>query len=141
MILSYLPIFIQESGKVVDAYKAETDEELNLVVGDVVTDIELGEEGWGWWRGQLNGKTGIFPSNHVELLGGAPVTVESGIKKIGEECRQSVNVPVADLINGNSGSPNLHGQPSKKGIEFPHFLIKLCMYSKTSRYPHLINLM
>ena len=35
-------------------------------MGDILTVIKKEEE--GWWEGDLNGKTGMFPSNFVEVL-------------------------------------------------------------------------
>ena len=43
------------------------DDELTLKFGDIVEF--LGEdEDEGWYKGQLRGKTGFFPSNYVEAL-------------------------------------------------------------------------
>lgn len=56
--------------RVVFSYKQDHEDELNLSVGDVI-DV-LGEEEEGWWRGMLNGKEGVFPSNFVvEIPGGS----------------------------------------------------------------------
>ena len=48
-------------------YNAINDDELTLKVGDIVEF--LGEdEDEGWYKGQLRGETGIYPSNYVEEL-------------------------------------------------------------------------
>lgn len=52
--------------KVIYSYKQNNNDELNLGVGDVIEVLEEVEE--GWWRGRLNGDTGVFPSNFVVLL-------------------------------------------------------------------------
>ncbi|XP_044756496.1 CD2-associated protein-like [Coccinella septempunctata] len=52
--------------RVVFSYKQDHEDELNLNVGDII-EI-LGEEEEGWWRGVLNGKIGVFPSNFVEEI-------------------------------------------------------------------------
>ena len=52
--------------KVVYSYKQNNNDELNLAVGDELDVLEEVEE--GWWRGRLNNKTGVFPSNFVVLL-------------------------------------------------------------------------
>ncbi|KAL1513817.1 hypothetical protein ABEB36_003172 [Hypothenemus hampei] len=52
--------------KVTFSYTQEHEDELTLKVGDII-DI-LGEEEEGWWRGVLNGKEGVFPSNFVEEI-------------------------------------------------------------------------
>ncbi|XP_018567017.1 SH3 domain-containing kinase-binding protein 1 [Anoplophora glabripennis] len=52
--------------RVVFSYNQDHEDELNLNVGDVINII--GEEEEGWWRGVLNGKQGVFPSNFVEEI-------------------------------------------------------------------------
>ena len=55
-----------ERAKVTFDYEPENPDELKLTVGDILTVIKKEEE--GWWEGDLNGKTGMFPSNFVEVL-------------------------------------------------------------------------
>ena len=55
-----------ERAKVTFDYEPENPDELKLTVGDIVTVINKEEE--GWWKGDLNGTTGMFPSNFVEVL-------------------------------------------------------------------------
>ncbi|XP_023022284.1 CIN85 and CD2AP related [Leptinotarsa decemlineata] len=52
--------------RVVFSYNQDHEDELNLKVGDII-DI-IGEEEEGWWKGSLNGKQGVFPSNFVEEI-------------------------------------------------------------------------
>lgn len=52
--------------RVIFSYHQDHEDELNLNVGDII-DI-IGEEEEGWWRGVLNGKEGVFPSNFVEEI-------------------------------------------------------------------------
>ncbi|XP_012943936.1 SH3 domain-containing kinase-binding protein 1 [Aplysia californica] len=47
-------------------YKAEQEDELNLKVGDVISNVQTAEG--GWWEGELNGKKGMFPENFVKLV-------------------------------------------------------------------------
>ena len=56
--------------KVTYDYDAENEDELNLKEGDMVKVLDQEEE--GWWKGELNGKVGVFPSNFVELVKGPP---------------------------------------------------------------------
>ena len=51
-------------------YDAENDDELTLKEGDIVKVLDQEEE--GWWKGELKGKIGVFPSNFVELIHGPP---------------------------------------------------------------------
>lgn len=48
-------------------YDAQGDEELDLRDGDIIT--VLMKEDSTWWRGELNGKQGMFPRQYVEVLG------------------------------------------------------------------------
>lgn len=52
--------------KVIYSYRENKADELSLAVGDVIEIFEEVEE--GWWRGKLNGKVGVFPSNFVEMI-------------------------------------------------------------------------
>lgn len=56
--------------RVVFSYNQDHEDELNLNVGEVINII--GEEEEGWWRGLLNGKEGVFPSNFVEEIVSQP---------------------------------------------------------------------
>ena len=44
----------------------EQDDELAFNVGDIIEVLETGED--GWWKGQCNGKEGMFPVNYVVHL-------------------------------------------------------------------------
>ena len=50
--------------KAVHSYKAnEAEGELEFKRGDVIEVLERNDD--GWWKGSLNGRQGIFPSNYV----------------------------------------------------------------------------
>lgn len=51
-------------------YKAQNSDELNLKIGDIVTILNQEAQDPGWWYGELNGQTGVFPDNFVVLLSG-----------------------------------------------------------------------
>ena len=52
------------------------EDELGFNIGDL---ISVSEAEGSWWMGSLNGRTGTFPSNYVELLEeGADATAGSG---------------------------------------------------------------
>lgn len=55
-----------QRARVVYDYAAEEENELDLTEGSIVEHIEQVDE--GWWSGTSNGKSGLFPSNYVELL-------------------------------------------------------------------------
>lgn len=84
--------------RVIFSYKQDHEDELNLNVGDII-DI-LGEEEEGWWRGLLNGKNGVFPSNFVEEIAQIPSKSAS---------RENLSIP-------NEAAPPLFAKPSKSFI-------------------------
>lgn len=56
----------RKKAKVLFDYEPENEDELKIEAGDTVEIIKQEEE--GWWEGVLNGKTGVFPSNFVEII-------------------------------------------------------------------------
>ncbi|VDI24160.1 CD2-associated protein [Mytilus galloprovincialis] len=58
----------QEKAIVRHSYDADNEDELALKIGEVVNIISKEEEDPGWWKGELNGKIGVFPDNFVELM-------------------------------------------------------------------------
>jgi len=59
--------------KAIFSYAPVQDDELQLDVGDVIQFMDEIEE--GWWKGELKGRVGIFPSNFV-----AEVDKENNVK-------------------------------------------------------------
>lgn len=49
-------------------YQAVNDDELTLSEGDIVNIVSKDAPDRGWWKGELNGKVGLFPDNFVQLL-------------------------------------------------------------------------
>jgi hypothetical protein len=52
-------------------YKKAADDELTLTVNDIVTVLDKNLEDEGWWKGELNGRIGVFPgkiSNFIFLF-------------------------------------------------------------------------
>ena len=47
-------------------YDAEQANELSLKVGDIVQNVD--QQDGGWWEGELNRKTGMFPASYVEII-------------------------------------------------------------------------
>jgi len=52
------------------AYEAQSDGELTFKEGAKIT--VLTKDSSGWWMGELNGVTGLFPSSYVQLESDAP---------------------------------------------------------------------
>lgn len=83
--------------RVIFSYNPEHEDELILNVGDLV-DV-LGEEEDGWWRGILNEKEGVFPSNFVE---------EVPINKSKISSKEDLT-----NINSDEKNPSLPPKPAK----------------------------
>ncbi|CAF0927877.1 unnamed protein product [Adineta ricciae] len=49
-------------------YKATADDELTLAADDIVTVLDKNLEDEGWWKGEINGRIGVFPDNYVEEI-------------------------------------------------------------------------
>lgn len=45
-------------------YKKAADDELTLTVNDIVTVLDKHLEDEGWWKGELNGRVGVFPGTN-----------------------------------------------------------------------------
>jgi len=48
-------------------YAAETETDLSFAEGDIINILEDTDPS-GWWKGELNGAEGFFPSNYVESI-------------------------------------------------------------------------
>ncbi|CAH1165854.1 unnamed protein product [Phyllotreta striolata] len=46
-------------------YKAQNEDELSFEEGDLITIVSRDCADPGWWLGEINGKTGVFPDNFV----------------------------------------------------------------------------
>lgn len=58
----------REQAKALYQYKAQNDDELTFKEGDIITIISKDIEDKGWWKGELNGRIGVFPDNFIELI-------------------------------------------------------------------------
>jgi len=56
--------------KAIYPYRATMDDELTFDRGAIIRVISTTSTDEGWWRGELleNGRSGVFPSNYVQLL-------------------------------------------------------------------------
>ena len=55
-----------EKYSAVYTYAGQYEDELSFEAGDVI--MVLAKDEADWWKGECNGKTGVFPSNYVEPL-------------------------------------------------------------------------
>jgi hypothetical protein len=107
--------------KALFSYSPEQDDELTLQVGDIVDFISEVED--GWWKGSLNGRTGIFPSNFVEdatapTTNGTPGEANKLEPKPNDKNRATFIVrgtqdsPSADIVNtDDEPAPKLPPKP------------------------------
>jgi len=58
--------FILEKVIALFPFNAVHNDELTFQKDEIITLISKDEQ--AWWRGELNGKTGLFPSNYVAPL-------------------------------------------------------------------------
>jgi hypothetical protein len=59
----------QKKAKAIYAYQGERPSDLSFQAGDIITVIsEQSPSGPEWWEGELFGRRGAFPLNHVEVL-------------------------------------------------------------------------
>ncbi|KAI8991605.1 hypothetical protein BDF20DRAFT_811412 [Mycotypha africana] len=49
-------------------YTSEQPGDLSFKAGDIIIVVEKTDSQNDWWTGKLNGRTGAFPSNYVELM-------------------------------------------------------------------------
>ncbi|XP_055631819.1 bromodomain-containing protein DDB_G0270170 isoform X2 [Toxorhynchites rutilus septentrionalis] len=95
--------------KVIYSYRENKPDELTLAVGDVIEIFEEVEE--GWWRGKLNGKIGVFPSNFVEPIESASPTSanrrsSTGVKPVLESSLAVSNLSKSNSLNKSRSSLN-----------------------------------
>lgn len=64
------PAEVLFQAKVMFAFEATCDVELNINVGDVV-NVTRADVGGGWYEGELNGVTGLFPEAYVDKIEGS----------------------------------------------------------------------
>jgi myosin heavy subunit len=96
--------------KALYSFNGESADELTLAKGDVVLVTEIIDE--GWWIGNCNEKSGMFPSNYVE-----EVPLENGIvgaKKMELTASQS---DTPSLYQNRSASVSRSSIGSRNGLE------------------------
>ncbi|XP_020499672.1 CD2-associated protein isoform X1 [Labrus bergylta] len=107
--------------KVLFDYQPQNEDELELKAGDIVDITEEVEE--GWWNGNLNGKSGLFPSNfvkEVDAAGEDAETNDTGAAAAADETdgsgMESLTTPTSPQPTPGNG---VIAQPKKiRGIGF-----------------------
>uniref|UniRef100_A0A671N1Q8 Osteoclast-stimulating factor 1 n=1 Tax=Sinocyclocheilus anshuiensis TaxID=1608454 RepID=A0A671N1Q8_9TELE len=59
---------VKEYCKATFHYEATNQDELDLKEGDIIHVLSKDTGEPGWWRGEINGREGVFPDNFVALL-------------------------------------------------------------------------
>ena len=61
-------ISVKEQCVVLFPYTALNDDELSLAEGQIINVVSKEVEDKGWWKGELDGRVGVFPDNFVKLV-------------------------------------------------------------------------
>ena len=59
---------MKEQCVVLFPYNAVNDDELSLKEGQTVNIVTKDVEDKGWWKGEVDGRVGVFPDNFVKLI-------------------------------------------------------------------------
>ncbi|XP_041461952.1 SH3 domain-containing kinase-binding protein 1-like isoform X4 [Lytechinus variegatus] len=104
--------------KVIYDYEPKNADELQLKKGEIVTVTDKNAGDSGWWKGEVNGKVGVFPDNFTE--------------EIHEEKTKKKNMPAPvparpvsgpsrpgsmEVKGGSSQKPGVTKQPSQDNIK------------------------
>ncbi|CAL8242094.1 unnamed protein product [Merluccius merluccius] len=54
-----------QTAKALYSYQGEANDEISFEVDDIITNIEMVDE--GWWKGYCGGRNGLFPAAYVQL--------------------------------------------------------------------------
>ena len=61
-------VSVKEQCMVLFPYVAQNEDELSLAEGQLITIITKDCEDKGWWKGELDGRVGVFPDNFVKRV-------------------------------------------------------------------------
>ena len=67
-MLETINISVKEQCMVLFPYMAQNEDELSLQEGQLITIITKDCEDKGWWKGEIDGKVGVFPDNFVKRV-------------------------------------------------------------------------
>lgn len=59
---------VKEYCKATYAYEATNQDELDIKEGDIIEILTKDTGEPGWWRGEINGRDGVFPDNFVVII-------------------------------------------------------------------------
>ena len=67
ILIPFFSSAVKEQCTVLFPYTALNEDELTLVEGQVISIISKDVEDKGWWKGEVDGKIGVFPDNFVKM--------------------------------------------------------------------------
>ena len=67
---------VKEQCVVLFPYNAVNDDELTLEEGQTITIVSKEVEDKGWWKGEIDGRSGVFPDNFVRLISTSTTSTE-----------------------------------------------------------------
>lgn len=109
MLLIIIVILVAVSkARVIFNYIPTQPDELQLQIDDIINVLDKNLEDDGWWKGELNGRVGVFPDNFVE-----EIVVTNGNKKPSNGVQQAINTqntnnyPTPPLTNDTKDSSKL----------------------------------
>ncbi|XP_053205650.1 SH3 domain-containing kinase-binding protein 1-like isoform X2 [Panonychus citri] len=109
----------REQARAIYDYKAQNDDELTIRKGDIIIILSKGVEDEGWWKGELNGKIGVFPDNYIEVIKTAPMDEVILPLRTKKPERLNEKPPPPSCIGspgGGIGSTNPTGSQTKLNI-------------------------
>ena len=59
---------MKEQCVVLFPYNAVNDDELSLEEGQIINIVSKEVEDKGWWKGEVDGRIGVFPDNFVRAI-------------------------------------------------------------------------
>ncbi|KAK2716630.1 hypothetical protein QYM36_006941 [Artemia franciscana] len=130
---------VREMARALFPYASQHPDELELNEGDMVVILSKECEDKGWWKGQLNGKIGVFPDNFVELIV-VPAAASSPIKPARPERPPEKPIgliqPTATLSSTSPAVPMaLSSVSASKPISVPDKTEALTRKESTSSLP------
>ncbi|XP_063954121.1 SH3 domain-containing kinase-binding protein 1-like isoform X3 [Lytechinus pictus] len=121
--------------KVIYDYEPKNGDELQLKKGEIVTVTDKNAGDSGWWKGELNGKVGVFPDNFTEEIpeektkkknmpAPVPARPVSGMFRAPGDEQHSLSAPPRpsrpgsmEVKGGSTQKPGVTKQPSQDNMK------------------------
>merc|ERR1719323_2893270 len=99
---------VKEQCLVLFPYTAQNEDELTLEEGQTILIISREVEDKGWWKGEVDGRTGVFPDNFVKLI----------VEEEKRERKPSRPPPVAQEVEKSLlGKPVTNSKPQENSLK------------------------